>query len=271
MMTRLNPSCRQVQVLLVVVLLGLAGVSSCQRSSPPAPRPPLASQVAVDDLVTDIELLDTINRLQLTKDQLDSLLDLVDRIEELTARYDQRIQGLDSQYQPRLARQRDLLIKDQPPSPQLAEELQQWQQQRQQVSSERAEALHQLIPELRAVLTDSQVQIVSGADEARLQARDMLQWLREMPAAEFQEEARANAEALAAPEIDLNSSALLDIFTTARNMSAEQYRTAQPNLVDRLSPIYGDTAAATDRLLLRLFANGRVRTILAEKAALARR
>ncbi len=167
MMTRLIPNCRQAEVLLVVMLLGLVGVNSCQRSSPPAPRPPLASQVDVDDLVIDIEMLDTINRLQLTKDQLDSLLNLVDRIEDLTARYDQRIQGLDNQYQPRLFRQRDLLIKDQPPSEQLAKELQQWQQQRQQLSAERAEALHQLIPELRAVLTDSQVQIVSGADEAR--------------------------------------------------------------------------------------------------------
>jgi len=261
------------RLVAVVVILGtLIGVgASCRRPSPPSPSPPGSQPISVDNLLADIELLDTINRLELNSEQLDRLIKIVTRMEGTCAQYDQRQEGLQRELQPFLAQQRALLIKDQPGSEPLQADLQRCQQEAEQLQVNRSSALRQTIPGLREVLTDSQLEIIAGADEAKVEARNILAWLRELPEGEFQEEGPANAEALAAPDLGLDAEALLNIFTTARNMPAAQYRPAQEELVSRLAPIFGATPQAADDLLLTLFTNPRLKGILLEKAAITRR
>ncbi len=261
----------QVRVLLgLLVIALLVSVAACGRQDATPASPSVDEQLSADNLLIDIELLDTINRLELTAPQLDELVEIVMHLEDIGNTYNQRAAQIKRQLQPILAQKRDLLVKDQPPSEDLQDKLYQGQQRLQQLGTERTEALRQLIPNLREVLTASQVQITAGADEAKAQAEEMLAWLREMPEVEYREEGPANAEALAAPEIGLGPEVLLDIFGTARNTPAGQYRQAKEELAARIAPIYGATPAAADRQMLRLFTNPRIRIILEQKAAIAR-
>jgi len=99
----------------------------------------------------------------------------------------------------------------------------------------------------------------------------MLAWLREMPELEYRDEGPANAEALAAPQVGLDAEVLLDIFDTARDMPAEQYRQAKEEFATRIAPIYGATPADADRQILKLFTNPRIKVILEQKASITRR
>jgi len=151
---RINAEPWVLLIFLVIALL-TSSLACSRQDSAMAPPSSGNQQLSVDNLLVDIELLDTINRLELTSQQFDELVEIAIRLENIGNTYDQRSEQIKRQLQPILARKRDLLVKDQPPSEELQAELDQGQQQLQQVADERAAALGQLIPDLRKVLTDS--------------------------------------------------------------------------------------------------------------------
>lgn len=256
--------------LVVGALLTTTSIS-CRQGPAPTPLTTGDENLAVDDLRADIELLQTVNRLELTAEQIDNLLQIIGRLEGINRTYDRR-QTVDHRdtLEALLAHKREILIKDQPVNEELQAKLEHRQQMVQDLERERAEALQEVIPDLRAVLTDAQMQIVAGVDQAKVQAEEMLAWLRELPEVDYGEEAPANAEALASADVGVDTNVLLDVFHTARDMSAEEYRQAKHELVARIAPIYGATPAAADRLILRLFTNPRTKVILQEKASFIR-
>jgi hypothetical protein len=122
---------------------------------------------------------------------------------------------------------------------------------------------------IKPLLSAPQVAIATGADEAKLQALDLLDWLRDLGANEYEEEAGATAAGLADPPVGLNADLLLQIFSTARKLPAPDYQESRDELAQRLAPLYGLAPEQANERLAAIFAHPRAGLLLGEKLGTA--
>ncbi len=277
----LSPLAQSRRLVGRLVPLGLALVAvvgiSCRSqlkcvppttAAPPegAPRVLAPAHGAVHDLMADIRLLEILNRLALTHQQLDRLIPLASRLQDLQARYDQRNAAVAEPMHPLLVEKRNLLIEGKSSPPQLERDIGTLEGKLAAIDEELAAAQESHLAEINSLLTESQLGVLTGAAEARRQAAELLTWFREMPESEYEDEAEATAEAFAQPELGLGPGTLNTCFNTARYLSAEQYQTVADDLIDQIAPLYGATPEAANRAILGTFANSRMLTILQDKA-----
>jgi hypothetical protein len=109
----------------------------------------------------------------------------------------------------------------------------------------------------RQLLTEPQLQILTGGDEALRAAEEMLTWVRTLSDEDFTGEARTNADALADPEIGLPADMLYAIFTQARALPADEYAEKIGPLAARLAPLYAPGEETEDVLIAELLVNPR--------------
>ncbi|NLO74373.1 MAG: hypothetical protein GX100_09745 [candidate division WS1 bacterium] len=264
--------------LIVIATMGvlLVGNASCQTEAPTedqaavCPPPMLAPPPAkIQQLTEEIRLLQLLNRMQFTAEQLTALLPVVDNLQKERGQFDEQIAALDTQLEQALTRQRELLVADKRVPADLHRRLAELQKQRAELQEQAQLALAQSGGSLRKLLTAPQLAIVTGSYEAQLQAREMLAWLRTLSDEDFTQEARANAEGLAMPEKGLTQDLLLQVFTTARKMSAPDFAKSENELTQRLAPVYGLTETEADGRLAATFASPHMPGLLREKAATA--
>ena len=271
-----SPLAQSRTLFIWLLPLGLALVALTDISCRPPPErigptvtsgpQPTSIPGGVYDLKADIRLLHILNRLALTRQQLDRLIPVASRLQELQSRYDQREATVAEQMRPLLSEKRDLLIKGRAAPAQLERDLSDLEAKRAAIGEELVAAQEDHLADIRSILTESQLGVLTGAAEARRQAAELLTWFREMPESEYEDEAEATAEAFAQPELGLDPGAIKTHFNTARYLPAEQYQAVADDLIDQIAPLYGATPEAANRAILGTFADPRMRTILQDKA-----
>lgn len=249
----------------VTVLLSLCLVGACQ----PATAPTAAAEVeqSANDLANDIALLDTINRLDLQAAQLGPLTQLAERAEQAVAAREPERQAALARLIPLLRQKRDLLLEDKEVPADLENNLRQTRQAVEKAEQQIGECGQALVPDLRKVLSADQISILTGADEARGQAEELLDWVRELSAGTFAEEAAATAEELADPEVNLSAKDIMGIFTAVRKLSEADYAAKKGPHVSRIALLYSPTPEAADDSLAQFLTMPRLALLLREKAA----
>lgn len=249
----------------VLALLSLCLVGACQ----PAATPTAAAEVekSANDLADDIALLDRINRLDLQAAQLGPLTQLAERAEQaVAAKQPENLAAL-ARLIPLLRQKRDLLLEDKEIPADLENRLRQTRQAVEAAGQDIAEAGQALVPDLRKVLSSDQISILTGSDEARSQAEELLEWVRELSAGTFAEEAAATADELADPEVNLTAKDIMAVFTAVRKLSEADYATKRAPHVARIAVLYSPTPEAADDSLAQFLTMPRLALLLREKAA----
>ncbi|HEY3398979.1 MAG TPA: hypothetical protein VGM19_15125 [Armatimonadota bacterium] len=263
---------------LLILAAALTG-GACQRSSAQAPDeatdnscpavsvgPESAQLLGLQD---DLRLLTILDRMQLTADQINQMLPLVDQLAQQRAESDQQIEKLQGDLIRALTDKRQLLVEDKPVSEEIERQIVTLQSAVGKAREQGAARLTESAKPLRKLLTAPQLDIVTGRNEARLQARELLDWLRGLSDSDFTEEAAANAEGLADADKGLDKDVLTKLFATARKMTAAQYDKGRDELAARLAPLYGPSPDQEDAQIAGAFAHPHTAALLREKLKFA--
>jgi len=264
------PSVRSLSlcVSLTLLLLSVALMGSCQPAGVPATGPAVSeAEQAANDLAQDVSLLHTLNRLDLQPAQLDPLLAVAQQAVDARAKAEPARQAALAQLVPLLREKRGLLLKDQDVPEELDKHLHTAQAKVEEADEQVASATLAVVPELRKVLTEDQVAIITGADEARAQAEDLLGWIRQLSAGTYAEEGKANAEQLADPAVNLTAADILKVFDETRKLSATDYAAKKGQYIAKLAPLYSPTVDAANQALADLLASSRLPSLLRERGA----
>jgi hypothetical protein len=225
-----------------------------------------ALETRLNELQQDIDLLQEFNRLQLTKEQLQGLIGQVDAIHEaMNARKVLRADIL-NRLQALLEEQRAALVKDQPAAPAVCEQIELQTEKLQEFDAATGKELVRFAEPIKGLLRPEQVDILTWVSEARLQAAESLEWIREMTAEDFKAEAEVNAEGLAEGR-DITKEEILDIYRTVRAMGEDEWAQAKGKLADKLVPAFRDDSMPIDLVLIQRLQPKRLPTVLKEKLA----
>lgn len=250
--------------VVAAVSLTVCFVASCQPVGNPL-TPATEADVALDQMIQDIDLLYIVNRLDLQQAQLAPLLEVTSRLQAERDKLAPRRQAAIGELLPALREKRALLLQDKEVTPEIEGRIRAAQGRMDDLENELRDAAAKHVPELKKVLTPEQVSIITGEDEAQAQAEELLQWIRELPAADFAEEAKANAEELADPELNLTADVIMKIFNDARKLSEQDYNKQKATFVKRLAPLYMPMEDAADESLLEFLGSPRLGAIIKEK------
>lgn len=247
-------------MLLALVML----VGSCRAQTPEPLQPPQQQDnvVALATMQQDLSIVALINRLSLSPQQAKELLSIASRVREAMHALQAPRQQATAHLLALLERQLDLMLRDEQPPAALTEQIAQAELELQRIDEQAQHALLPFAAEARKVLSQAQVMIISGQDEARQAAEEMLMWIRELSAEDFAGEGRSNAEALAIAEIGLDADTVFNVFRTARSLSPEQYAAQVDELAEKLGPLYRPEIGGEDLAIGRMLANERFIPVL---------
>jgi len=198
--------------------------------------------------------------------QITDLIPVVNQLHSLKVQYEQRKNAVVDQMAPLLANKREMLISGQPVSAAVDQQLDELETKVEKIEAELAGKQEAYVQKVREILTPEQIDRLAGGSNAYAHACELLTWLREMPSSSYADEAPVHAELLAAPELGLDAEVLREIFDTARNLSADEFASAQERLAERVAPLYSAADEAGTRAIVETFSNGRMAAILGEKA-----
>lgn len=250
--------------LVLSVALGLTwGSLAAAQSSCPAAGP---AEIMCGELQQDIDLLNVINRLDLQPAQLPGLLQVHAGLTQEAEKLSPQREALYSQLVPMLREKRSQLLQDKAPGDDLEKQITLLMIQVETLGDEWHNVSLVYAAEIRKILSGAQLQILTGADEALAQAEELLDWIRDLPVTSYKEEAEANAEALADPELNLPAAAIMQIFEKARQLGAAEYGKNKASLLQQLAPLYMPMPEAADESAVQFLSSSRVGGILMEKA-----
>lgn len=228
-----------------------------------------ARRAEVRALSDDIALLEELNRLQLTTQQVDGLIDLAKKRRAVTKTFDAKRRQLLDALASLLRQKRTLLLRDQPVPEELEEKVAQLNAELTAIDHAERERALPLVDEVRKVLSRSQLSIILGQFEALESAMEMLQGLRSLPQQEYEDEADAVAEELEAPDQGLTAEKIRGIFDLARRLSDDDFARQRQSLARQLLPAYMPSMAAQAQMILDLLANPRLLPLLEDRKASA--
>jgi hypothetical protein len=224
-----------------------------------------ADSPLLQGLQDDVQLLGLINRLQLSAEQINRLLPLVEQLTQVRSAAQAEVAKVQEALVKALTEKRQLLLEDKPASQELERRLASLRFQLQQTQEQGVERLAAAARSLRPLFTEPQLEIVTGRYEARLQARELLDWLRGLSDSDFTEESAANAEGLADPGKGFDRETLVRLFASVRKMSAAEYEKQQGELAQKLAPLYSPGEDDENRQIAGAFAHPHMADLLREK------
>ena len=230
-------------------------------------QPPAADN---ETLLADIAVLASINQLDLNKQQAVTLLDLVSQLARKSAGYEQERQALRSRLNPLLAQKRALMMKDQVVPDELEKSISGMQGQLDGLDRKVIEALVPFAEKFRPVLSAAQLQIVTGDYEARRQAEEWLDSLREMLKEDFKDELGPIVKEFADASAGLDEKTLRQIFTDAHNMDTKTYAKKKGEIITRIAPLFRPTKGNDNQLIVQFFLHPRMLAVLQEKVDMIR-
>lgn len=216
----------------------------------------------LDALDAEIVLIEDLNTLQLSAEQIRALMPVVQNIRDTAIAHEQDRAEILQRLKPLLQQKRDLVLRDQPIPDALADQIAAINNELLDLDTRMDAALLPHAENLRAILTDPQVAIITGEEDARRRVLDLLAWIRDIDDAEFEQEVPPLAEELADPEVDLGAEEIMDLFSLARAMSPEQYERAGEEIRGRLIELYRPSVEAADRILVQVFLHESMPTVL---------
>lgn len=222
----------------------------------------------LDALDAEIALIQDLNTLQLSREQVQALITAVDALRATAMQIEQRRVAVLYELRPPLQQMRDVLLRDQQPSDELQQQISRLQNQLGEIDLQFDEATMQHASAFREILTDPQIAIVTGEEDARRQVVELLEWVREIDEAAFEREVPPYAEELADPEIGLSEEEILDLLSLARAMDAEQYQRNEPEIRGRLTELFRPTHEMADRIIAHVFLHEAMHRVLRSKLEL---
>jgi hypothetical protein len=255
-------------VLMACCVLALATclVASCQPATSTSPATAEA-KLAVAELNQDIETLGSLNRLDLQPKQVQSLLTVLERLRADVAKDDAQRQAALSALVPLLREKRTALLQDKPISDDLDKRIRDAQVKVDALDDQQQQTLGKYGAEFRGILSAAQIDILTGADQARSQAEELLTWIRGMGEAEFTEEGKANATELADYEIGLPANVIMKLFTDVRKLSEAEWTKNRAPYVAKLAPLYMPMKEAADDTVVQFFAAPHMLELLKQRPA----
>ncbi len=224
-------------------------------------------EAEVKALSQDIELLEQINGVGLSRQQLQKLTEIVRRRMALHESYRPKRQELLNALAQVLRQKRQLLLADQPVPDAMDERIARLNTELNALTQAERKQAEALVEEVRKLLTPVQLAALTGREEARQSALEMLQWLRRLNDAQYEEEADAAAEELETPERGLKATDIRKIFDQARKMSEDEFVQRAEKLAEKLLPAYSVSEAAETQMILDLIGHPRLLPLLQDKLA----
>jgi hypothetical protein len=233
--------------------------------------PPVA---AADDAATtldnetlqaDIAVLESLNQLDLSKQQATTLLGLVTELAKKSSGYELEREALRGRMKPLLAQKRALMMKDEVVPDDLDKSITGMQSQLDSLDRKVIEALVPFAARFRPVLSTAQLQIITGDYEARRQAEEWLDSLREMVKEDFRDELGPIVKEFADPNVGLDEKTLRQVFTDAHNMDSKTYAKKKTEIVSRIAPLFRPTKGKDSELIVQFFLHPRMLAVLTEK------
>ncbi|NLO07678.1 MAG: hypothetical protein GX131_17800 [candidate division WS1 bacterium] len=219
----------------------------------------------LDMLDAEIILLEDLNTLQLSAEQIGLLIPAVERLRATSMGVEQQRIALLRQFRPLLQQRRDLLIRDQQPPDQLMDQIGDMQDALLELDITLDEALAPHAQTFREILTEPQVAIITGEEQARRQVLDLVEWVRELDDEAFEREVPPYADELAQPDLDLDSETILELLSVARAMDAQQYQRGGEEIRGRLIELFRPSFESADRIIVQVFLHDAMPRVLADK------
>ncbi len=219
----------------------------------------------LDALAAEIQLIADLNTLQLERAQIEALIPAVDAVRATAMGFEQQRVAVLHELRPLLERKRDLLLADARPPDDLTEQIAAIEARLTDMDQAMDQALTAHARAFREILTDAQVSIITGEEEARRQVLDLIEWVREMDDETFAREAAPYAEELADPEVGLSEEEILDLLTLARAMDAEQYARSGAEIRGKLIELFRPSHETADRIIVGVFLHEAMPTVLQGK------
>ncbi len=219
----------------------------------------------LDALAAEVQLIADMNTLQLERAQIEALIPAVEALRATAAGFEQQRVVVLGELRPLLERKRDLLLADARPPDDLTDQISAIEDRLMELDKAMDDGLIAHARAFREILTDAQVSLVTGEEEARRQVVDLIEWVREMDDETFAREAAPYAEELADPEVGLGEAEILDLLTLARAMDAEQYARSGPEIRGRLIELFRPSHETADRVIVSVFLHEAMPAVLQGK------
>lgn len=247
----MRSSGRLAMTVAVTAVVALSITTGCAR----AQLCPELVQIAaeLDALDAEIALIQDMHTLQLSADQIRELMPAVASLRSAAVEHEQRRVEVLQRLKPLLEQQRALVLRDEPISDELSEQIAAINNQLITIDMQLDEVLLPHARIVREMLTEPQVSIITGGEEARRQVLELLEWVRELDDAAFEQEAPPLAAELAEPELGLSEEEIVDLLAIARAMTAEQYERAGEEIRGRLIELYRPSHEAADQIIVQVF------------------
>ncbi|MCX7599508.1 MAG: hypothetical protein N2512_11690 [Armatimonadetes bacterium] len=216
----------------------------------------------VEALSEDVDLLAKLTPLSLTADQARALAALATRRQEIAAGQAPKRAEILRALAQALRQKRQSLLFDLPVPDELEDKLAQLNTELQALNRAENEQAKNLLAEMRKALRPEQLAVLTGRLEAKRNAMELLDWLRELDEAAYREEAENTAEELDSPERGLPAAKIRAILDRARAMDEVRFAREKSALADELLPAFSISAEAEDQMLLELLSNGRLVPLL---------
>jgi len=256
---------RGLLALMLAACLTSVGCPTARTQEPTAAK----VEARLQEIQQDIDLLDEINRLELSKEQLTGLIAQVTAIQERIKQGDLERAAVMQRLEPLLEAKKAALLNDEGVPDAIDQQIDQQVEALQELDRALEQRLLDFVPRLRGkggVLTEPQVDILTWVSEARMQAMAYLDWAREMSDQDFETDAGVNAENLAEGR-EITKDEILAVFRQAKSLSDEQYQKQRESLADKLLPATRDETAPVDVILIRRLQAPRLTDVLNEKLA----
>jgi len=233
----------------------LRGQQAAAPTAPAGQAPQHQGLADIEQLQVEVDLLDQLNRLNLTRDQAQDLMQAATQIRQraaasLTGDAKQKADAL----QALLEQQKGLLLRDDQEVPaNLQDQIKQATDAFGQAMDADSKAqVKDGAALLREALSPDQIQIIVGADLAQQRALQMLDHFRHVSQSDFDASASNEAEVQSAQSGNpaVTPQLLLSTWRQARTMSAQAYDEAKEELAAKTAAAYGPRPEEADDMLV---------------------
>jgi hypothetical protein len=222
----------------------------------------------LDALDAEIALIRDLNRLQLTKQQVEQLIPAVEALRATAIGVEQERAVALARLRPLLKQKREVLLRDEQPEEAVQDQIARVENRLAELDARYDEKTMQHAEAFRGILTEPQIAIITGEEQARRQVVELLEWVRGLDDEDFEREVPPYAEELADPDVGLGEDELLDLLTLARAMDDEQYERGGEEIRGRLTELFRPDHETADRIITSVFLYAVMPKVLEDKLEL---
>ena len=231
------------------------------------PMPPAEKPVDIDALRSEIQAIEFINDLSLSRDQVERLINALEELDATLQATREARKASEAELLPLLQQRRRALLAGEDVPAEVRREIATLEARLDGEPWLGAGGESALAKELRGILSQDQLRITSGAGQARADALEMLDGFRSLTPEDFDAEIGPFAANLAADARELTAKQIEALFREARTFGDDEYAVARVKMAEQLEPAFLPVGETADWLLAQSFADPHILPLLREKAA----